>query len=61
MGAPTTNRSKVAMVIYLLSGRALEWATDVWEKGGEDLALYERFMALFRVIFDHPPEGREGG
>lgn len=28
---------------------------------GEELGSYERFMALFRAVFDHPPEGREGG
>lgn len=29
--------------------------------GEEELGSYEGFMALFRVVFDHPPEGREGG
>jgi hypothetical protein len=28
--------------------------------GEEELDSYEGFMALFRGIFDHPPEGREG-
>jgi hypothetical protein len=32
--APTTERSKVATVISLLTGQALEWATAVWESGG---------------------------
>lgn len=61
MGALTTERSKVATVISLLTGQALEWATVVWERGEKELDSYEGFMALFRVIFDHPPEGREGG
>lgn len=61
MGATTTERSKDATVISLLTGWALEWATAVWERGKEELGSHERFMALFRAIFDHPPECREGG
>jgi hypothetical protein len=44
MGAPTTERSKVATVISLLTGCALEWATTVWDRR-EELGSYERFMA----------------
>ena len=58
MGIPTTERSKVATVISLLTGRV--WATAVWERGEESLASYEGFMALFRGIVDHPLEDREG-
>ncbi|XP_070298640.1 sulfotransferase 6B1 [Salvelinus sp. IW2-2015] len=54
----TRQRSKVATVISLLTGRV--WATAVWERGEEALASYEGFMALFRGIFDHPLEDREG-
>jgi hypothetical protein len=60
MGAPTTERSIVAMVISLLTGRALECAMAIWEKGEEELGSYEGFITLFRVVFNHPPEGREG-
>jgi hypothetical protein len=59
MGVPTTERSKVATVISLLTGRASEWA--IWARGEEELASYEGLMALFRGIFDHPLEGIEGG
>eukprot|EP00063_Salmo_salar_P004097 XP_013978932.1 PREDICTED: uncharacterized protein LOC106560493 [Salmo salar] len=60
-GSPTTKMSKVAMVIFLLSGWALEWATAVWERGKEVLASYERFMALFRAereVSDYSNSGR---
>ena len=44
----------------LMTGQGLKWATAVWERGEEALGSYERFMALFRAVFDHPQEGREG-
>jgi hypothetical protein len=36
----------------------LKWATAIWERGEEELGSYKRFMALFRVVFNNPPEGR---
>jgi hypothetical protein len=47
--------------ISLLNEQAMEWATAIWERGQEELGSYERFMSLFRTVFYHPPEGREGG
>lgn len=29
--------------------------------GEDELDANERFMALFREVFDYPPDGREGG
>jgi hypothetical protein len=55
MGAPTTERSKDAKVISLLTGQAFEW-----ERREEELDSNEGFMALFRGVFDHPSEGRDG-
>ena len=61
-GRPPPPRGfKVATVIFLLTGRALEWATAIWERGENELGSYERFMALFSAGFYHPPEDREGG
>lgn len=34
MGAPTSERSKVATVSTLLTERALKWATAIWDRGG---------------------------
>ena len=43
---------------YVLTGKALEWASAVC--GGGDAALddFEEFTRCFRTVFDHPPEGR---
>jgi hypothetical protein len=60
-GDPTIERSKVSTVITLLIRRALEWATAVMERGEEELGSYKGFMVLFRVVFDYPPEVRQGG
>jgi hypothetical protein len=54
-------RSKVATVISLLTGRALKCATAVWERGEEEIDLYEGFMALFKCLFDYPLDCRDGG
>lgn len=34
--------------------------SDVGESG-ESLSSYDRFTEIFRKVFDHIPEGREGG
>lgn len=31
------------------------------EKGGENIAQYDRFLRLFRQVFDHASEGKEVG
>jgi hypothetical protein len=51
----------VALVISVLTGRALEWVHAIWERNGPEVQSYERFTQLFRAVFDHPTEGREGG
>lgn len=45
----------------LLPGKALTWATAVWEKGGESVSSYKCFVSLFCRVFDHAPEGKEVG
>ena len=47
-----SEKLKVATVISVLTGLALEWAMAVWERGKEELVSYERFKA----VFDHTLE-----
>ena len=54
-------RNKVALVISVLAGWALEWAHAVGEREGPEVQSYERFTQLFRDVFYYPTEGREGG
>lgn len=56
-----TSRSKVAYVITLLSGRALAWATALWEKSPQPAVCsdYSCFIEEMRRVFEHPVSGRE--
>lgn len=56
-----TARSKVAYIITLLSGKALAWATALWEQSPQPVVCsdYRRFMEEMRRVFDHPVCGRE--
>lgn len=56
-----SNDSNIMNIISLLTGKALTWATAVWEKIGETVSSYEHFIAIFRRIFDHAPEGKAVG
>ena len=48
-----TDRSRVAYVISLLSGRARDWAIAEWERGSSCCATFQAFGAEMRKVFDH--------
>ena len=54
-----SERAKVAYIISLLSGRALAWATPVWENRTDVCASSEQFIAALRRTFHHPVSGGE--
>lgn len=54
-----SDRSKIAYIITLLSGRALSWATAVWEARSPFCSSYASFVEEFRRVFNHPLQGRE--
>ena len=49
--------ARVAFIVSLLSGRALQWAIAALENEPQLSSDYSRFVSEFRLVFDHPAEG----
>ncbi len=56
-----TDNSRVSFVCSLLTGRALDWATAVWEGGNMAFPSFRNFMQQFREVFEHSVDGKEVG
>ncbi len=56
-----TDDSLVSFVCSLLTGRALDWATAVWEGGNMAFPSFRNFMRQFREVFEHSVDGKEVG
>ncbi|MCI4389681.1 hypothetical protein PGIGA_G00101270 [Pangasianodon gigas] len=54
-----TEESRIAFVCSLLSGKALDWATAVWNFNRPAFSSFEAFLQRFREVFDLP-EGGDG-
>ncbi len=52
---------KVVLLLLcsLLTGKALDWVTSVWNFNHPAFTLFEFFLQRFRVVFDLP-EGGDG-
>ncbi|MEE6513357.1 hypothetical protein FKM82_020926 [Ascaphus truei] len=49
-----TARSRVAYIMSLLNGKALAWASPIWEREPAMTRDYSRFLREFRQVFDTP-------
>lgn len=56
-----SDQDKVAQFISLLTGKAIHWATTLWEWNHRASLAYIQFAAMFHHVFDHAPEGNEIG
>ncbi|KAL0150433.1 hypothetical protein M9458_054260 [Cirrhinus mrigala] len=54
-----TEESRIAFVCSLLTGRALDWATAVWDLTHPTFSSFKEFLRRFKEVFDYP-EGGEG-
>ncbi|XP_073802265.1 glycerol kinase isoform X9 [Danio rerio] len=57
----TTEKSKIAFVCSLLTDKALEWATAIWQPSTPTFATFASFLQKFRTVFEHPEGGRSAG
>ncbi len=56
-----TDISRVSFICSLLSGRALEWATAVWEGGILSFPPLNEFLRISSEVFEHSASGKEAG
>lgn len=49
-----SERAKVAFVLSLLSGKALAWATPLWDRNDPATANVQSFFQEFRSVFEEP-------
>lgn len=54
-----TGASKVAFVMGLLQGKALDWAAAMWQKDPLIRNNFNVFEKEIRKVFDHPVKGKE--
>lgn len=52
---------KIDQLLILLTGKVIQLAATMWEKGRKPLSSYKKFITRFRHIFDHAIEGKEVG
>uniref|UniRef100_A0AAR2KVS4 DUF4939 domain-containing protein n=1 Tax=Pygocentrus nattereri TaxID=42514 RepID=A0AAR2KVS4_PYGNA len=55
---PSYDQAKISFVISRLTEKALEWATASWNSSHR--LSYAQFVREFKLVFDHPYEGKEG-
>lgn len=54
-----TEDSRIAYLVGLLHGKALSWATAVWEQQSPITTSYIAFTAEMKRVFDHPVRGKD--
>ncbi|KAL0195114.1 hypothetical protein M9458_008686, partial [Cirrhinus mrigala] len=58
---PTHATAHSSTTTTLLSGRALDWATAVWNEDRVIFPSFAGFMQNFREVFEHSADGKEVG
>lgn len=53
------DHSKIAFIMGLLQGKALDWATAMWQSNSDIHNDYKKFVQELKKVFDHPVQGKE--
>ncbi|RXN13760.1 Retrotransposon-derived PEG10 [Labeo rohita] len=56
-----TDSSKVAYIITLLTGKALDWASALWDKESPVTSNFQCFLAEMKRVFLHSADRGEAG
>lgn len=56
-----TDTSRISFVCSLLTGKALDWATAVWQDDGSVFPSFANFLQRFREVFEHAAGGQRPG
>lgn len=54
-----SDASKIAYIMGLLQGNALDWAAAAYQSNSEMRQNYDRFVGELKKVFDHPVKGRD--
>jgi len=54
-----SDRSRIAYLVNLLKGPALEWASTVWDQQTPICNSYQNFVLEMQNFLDHPVRGRD--
>lgn len=54
-----TDSSKIAFIMGLLKGKALDWATATWQNNLSIRNNFDTFESELKKVFDHPVQGKE--
>ncbi|KAI4895817.1 hypothetical protein NFI96_008315, partial [Prochilodus magdalenae] len=55
------DNSKIAFVLSLLTGKALQWAIAVWGAQSKNSQTFSSFQQSFEEVFDHFASGKDPG
>lgn len=54
-----SDHAKIAYIMGLLQGKALDWATAIWQNNVQIRGDYKMFVGELKKVFDHPVQGKE--